>query len=309
MKAAHVAAFLITGLMTTGLRGQVVTPPPKSPEPQPAPSEPPPPPPQTGPIQIQPTRAASKRPKMNELPDLPYQSLVRYNDRGEVIPLEELPELAALRVNPTLPDNYPEHIRDYLADRVVTFERIVVANLDLLELVERGFIESADYGTKEGITHVVQTLRPLDVPNTPKRLTDDLEEKGMIDPTQAQFNMKILGEYYKAVYSTAKPPEGTDPDSPRAKNLVAKTMRRFAVAESEIRYKAMLSEAVEKLATLLGGVDLPEDVRAKAREVASRFRPEMTMPQRIALWHEATGGMTLEQRKAILQHMLDTRGK
>ncbi|GJQ28897.1 MAG: hypothetical protein HBSAPP03_07810 [Phycisphaerae bacterium] len=315
--------------MTAGAAAQLITPPPPAKPDTPAPTQPaaeqPPAkvpdanqekPPTTPPPTFDPSKAipvqpkqpnpADLRPKLADLPDLPYTSLVQRDEHGEVILLKEPVELAALRVNPTLPDNYPSHLTDYLEDRRLIFRRLAINNLDLLELVEEGFIENADYGKVDGIRKVVQTLSPLDVPFAPARLTDDLQTKGMIDPTQAQFNMKIASEYHTAVFRSAKPPAGTPADSPRAKNLIAKTMRRFAVQESEFAYKAILCEAAGRLATLTDGVDLPDEIKAQAKAAAASYRDGMSEAEKIALWHAAMKGTTVLQRRAVLQHLVDS---
>lgn len=316
---ATLAAFLSASAIA-----QIVTPAPAKPAEQPpappaqpdtpptevAPPTPPPFNPQgVTPIAPKAPKVADLRPKMADLPDLPYTSLVQRDENGEVIKLKEPAELAALRVNPTLPDNYPSHLTDYLDDRRLTFRRLAVNNLDLLELVESGFIEDADYGKVDGIRKVVQTLTPLDVPYAPTRLTDDLQEKGMIDPTQAQFNMKITSEYYTAVFRSAKPPEGTPPDSPRASNLIAKTMRRFAVQESEFAYKALLCEAVAHLGDLVDKVTMPDAVKAQAKSAAATYRDDMTEADKIALWHAAMRGSDVLQRRAVLQQLIDAETK
>lgn len=327
--------------------GQVVTPPPGTvvkPEerlakPQPAPTTPPPPtqpPAQPGeptptpppgeltpgevPAMVPPVFApppelmenmpranSMARPKMNELPELEFTSLIVRDEAGKIVPVMELAEVAALRVNPTLPENFPGQLGAYLDERKTTFERIVVNNLDLLELVEQGIIENADYDKIEGIRHVVSTLRPLDVPHTPKRVTDDLQEKGMIDGTQAQFNMKITGEYCTQVAREAKAPEGVTKPDPRASGLIAKAMRRFAVQESEIRYRALMSEAAEKMGTLAGEMELPEGLKATATAAGKEYRASMTEDEKIALYHKATGKMDVHQRRALLEKMIETR--
>lgn len=327
MKSTCVLAVLA---LSTAASAQLVTPPPPKPvepapapqpTPQPAPAAQPPATPegqpvppkfdpsQAVPIQAKAPNPASLRPSMADLPDLPYTSLVERDENGEVIKLKEPAELAALRVNPTLPENYPSHLTDYLDDRRLTFRRLAINNLDLLELVEQSFIEEADYSKVDDIRKVVQTLLPLDAPYAPKRLTDDLQTLGMIDPTQAQFNMKIANEYYTAVFRSAKPPEGTPADSPRGKNLIAKTMRRFAVQESEFAYKALMCEAVLRIGTLVEGVDLPAEIKAQAKAAGATYRDDMSENDKIALWHTATKGTTVQQRRAILLHMIEPETK
>lgn len=320
VKYTSVLAILV---VNGAAAAQLVTPPPKPADPAPATTPtrapeatptPPPEPPKFDPSQAVPIQAkapnpADLRPKVAELPDLPYTSLVQRDENGEVIKLTEPAELAALRVNPTLPENFASHLEAYLEDRRLTFRRLAVNNLDLIELVEQGFIEDADYGKVDGIRKVVQTLTPLDVPYAPKRLTDDLQIQNMIDPTQAQFNMKITSEYYTAVFRSAKAPAGTPDDSPRAKNLIAKTMRRFAVQETEFAYKALMCEAALKVGTLVDGVDLPAEIKAQAKAAGATYRDDMKEGDKIALWHAATKGTTVVQRRAILQHMVEAETK
>lgn len=297
----------MAGLLAAPVLGQVVTPPPSE-LPQPAPVQPevtPPP----FPIPTEPPRAPT--PKMvpeKELPDLPYKSLVVRDENGKTIPIRGLVELEALRVNPTLPDHYVDVLKDYFAERKVIFERATLANLDIVEAIEGGAVERTDYTNVDEIRKLLRMCAPLDKPNVPERITDDLLAKGFIDPTQAGFNMKIVNEYLNTLF----PPKANSAQGIKSKQepgSVAKIMRRYFMHESEVAYRGMMAEAAGKLATIVDQVDLPDTVRQTAKAAAKNYKAEMSDDQKIKLYHDATAGTTLEQRRAILQKSVDLRGQ
>lgn len=294
---------------------QLVTPPPGRPpaidDRIPSTAPPPPPPPfevRTNPQPAQPVRArpAPRRPPLRDLPDLPYTSLVNRDAAGNLILIHEPLERAALRKNPTLPPDFESSLADYFAERAATFERAAIDNLDILEQVERGFIEQTDYNERTGIQTVVRTLRPLNPPNVPKRITDDLEERGLLDPTQAAFNIKVIRDYQQAQYPQPKPDAD---DAARRENawVIAKIASRYGIEESELAYQALMMEAASKLASLAGTPGLSAEQQNAMRTSAKSYNPSLSRDQKIKVWHDATAGLTVDQRREILRAMVAAR--
>ncbi|MDX2131621.1 MAG: hypothetical protein SFY69_06190 [Planctomycetota bacterium] len=316
--STHTIVGFATGLLllSSAAWSQLVTPPPaKAPTLEGripvvvAPPAPPPPPPTEVRSNPQPVRARAtpKRPPLRDLPDLKFTSLVQRDASGQLVLITHEPlEKAALRVNPTLPEGFVDSLGDYFAERTAAFERIAINNLDIIEKVEQNFIENTNYNEKEAITLVVNTLKPLTPPSAPKKITDDLEEKGKLEPTQAAFNIKVVREYQQARYPERK--EGaTDADKRANAWVIAKQASRYGVEESEIAYRGLIAEAAGKLPMLMDKIEMSEEHRDAARRAARGYKDSLSQDQKIKIWHDATSALSIDQRRQILRAMVDAR--
>ncbi|CAG1002803.1 hypothetical protein PHYC_03021 [Phycisphaerales bacterium] len=309
-----VAALL--GLLAAPVTGQVLTPPPsKAPDPATAPPEPAPadnpdavpaPPPFPIPMEPPPPPKLKMVPE-KELPDIPHKSLVMRDENGKTRPIRGLIEKEALRVNPTLPDNWVDTLSDYFAERKTIFERATIANLDIVEAIEGGVIERTDYTNVDEIRKLLRMCAPLDKPNVPERITDDLLAKGFIDPTQAGFNMKIVNEYLNTLFPPKAVPDAQGVKPRQEPGSVAKIMRRYFMHESETAYRGMMAEAAGNLPAIVDQVDLPAEIKSAAKAAAKNYSDALTDDQKIKIYHDATAGTTIEQRRAILQKAVDLR--
>jgi hypothetical protein len=289
-----VIAFASLALLTLPALGQMVTPPPATvPAPNeylPKPPVMPPAPPPAPPVNIAPPARA--KPVPVTLPDLPYQSLVKRDAAGVLGALGEPIDLAALRVNPMLKPESWENIRPVLSERRATFRRAIIDHLDIVEEVDGGLIDRADYGNKEGITTIVNRLHPLTPKSVPGALTQDLVERKLLSPEEAGFSRKIMKEYQDATY----PPDDKDPAKRTERNRkIVRIIQRASVDEPMQHYYDLAAEVATNLPALAksaGLPDLPPGPAAKA---------EQTREAKVAFYKSATSALTTDQRRALLR--------
>jgi hypothetical protein len=274
---------------------QVVTPPPgQAPNPADhipkAPPPPPAPPPRPAPP---PVTAKPVKPQV-VLPELPYEKLLKLDDKGEPMPLAEAPDFAALKRNPMVKPEDLHRIEPYLKERRSTFERIVIDNLDLVEQIDDGLFESVDLTDGKNFSTLLNTSKPLRDPATPKAVHQELQARGLLTPEQAAFNEKIAKEYMDA----RLPPE------PRRK--LAMMYKRGVEEPLYVRRDLLLetSRVAEKILPELG---LDQTTLSRAQAKVKSASAAKTDAERLAAMEELSGILNLDQRKDLLRRVVQSR--
>lgn len=292
----------------------VVAPPPKAPNPAehipvapvspvraPAHFETPP-----APMPVTPTHTAPKAQVV--LPDLPYAKL-GMNPDGTVTPLIEPAEYAALRVNPLLKPDDLARFGKYLDERKATFERIVTDNLDLVEKIEGGIFENLDLSDNKSFTKLLDVSKPLRAPSAPKSLIDELLDRQLVDPTQAEFNRKIAREYHLAILPKAPPDATPEQKGQVARRSIALLYKNNGLEEPLFIHRQLLLEASGKLDQIIPALKLDPSEVSKVQAAAAKVKPNTSDPARLEAMKEINQVLTLDQRKELLRKVVDLRAK
>ncbi len=315
---------LATGIVATitpAAMSQVVTPPPAqnpsptdhippAPPPVPMPPRPTAPPPAARPAgqppaQTPPPRQA--RPVREPLPDVPFTSIVKRDEQGNVLPLTEPMELAALRATPTIDKDLFEKIAPYLRDRELTFERLAANNLDVVELIEAGFFERVDFNQPmPKLQEELKVLRPVFPPAAPPALTSDLRTKGYITEPVARFSTsRVLQEYIDARLGIKGDltPEERQARGSKALGFVT----QMQTDELMFAYRAAARRALETFAASAAKAGLSEEVIAAAKPSLAGLTPETPADMAHKIYRDLTAGLTLDQRRALLNAAIEAR--
>lgn len=303
------------GLCTNAL-AQVATPPPaelKDPAKE-FPVPPAPPAVEMQPSQAQPVRAKAQAPELPK--DVNYDILVKRDDAGKLIPLSEPAHLAALRVNPKLTPGFMDGLGDFLTDRRSRLVHFMISNLDIVEKIDEGIFETAVKDNKEGLTKLMDTVKPIVQSPAPKSISDELRDKQLLDPTQWLVNTQIVRRYTLANTGAVDANAATAQKGQAAWNALIQLYK--AMTEE---YSLLLREGTKKLVTEGEAIMTPELANKLAQLPAenaldaaklSSVRESLAQASKLAAgtpeyaaaiktFREAT---TLEQRKVMYEAAL-----
>lgn len=323
-------ALVLTGglLGTSAAWGQLVTPPdgpptptapvvlpPRMEKPIGAPKDP------IGTVERLP--AANRGPQLEPLPTLPYDSLVKKDMQNKLIHLKELPDVAALKANPMLKDADREKIRPYLDERHKAFERIVIENIDLADELATDRIEKINFADRasDDAKWLNGAIKPFTSTSagTPKRLSMELKNRGIIDDLQRRFNDKIADEYKRAYRDDlgeahkkeGAPAKGGEDKKAEAKkeapSMIALLLRTEALDEPLSVRRDLMVEASRSLEKTLPKLGLVGDAAAKAQAAAKTITAKMDDDQRFAAMEKLKDALSVDQRKTLLRETVALR--
>jgi hypothetical protein len=239
------------------------------------------------------------------LPDLPYAPLGKGAD-GKVTPLAEPAEYAALRVNPMLKPEDLGRFGKYLDERRGIFERIVADNLDLIEQIEGGIFENIDLSDNKAFSKLLDVSKPLRAPSAPKPMIDELLEHQQVDPTQAEFNRKIVREYHLAIMPAPKADATPKEKGEHARRSLALFYKQ-GLEEPLFVHRQLLLEASGKLDKIVPSLGLDASTASKVNGLASQIKPNTPDGARMTAMAEINKDLTLDQRKAMLRKVVELR--
>lgn len=207
-------------------------------------------------------RSATGNPSAASLPtNTPYPKLMKKDENGKIIRLTELPDILALRSNPTVGNKSVRAIMPVLYGRRARFERIVIDNLDLYWMASDGRIETINLNDIQNMAQTAEMIKPLVGRTT---LSAELLNRGILTRTQGGMNEHIVNEYKQAVTAEIQF-ESEDPLSE-----VMRFVLLDSIHEPIQAYKAMVAEASSQIADLVEETGLSSSA---AMEVAKLQRP------------------------------------
>ncbi len=247
-------AGLTVGLLGSSTLAQVAPPPSETKKEEPAAQ------PSAGATQEQATKSAqpaaqpAQRPARTHTPgqnqtgvenlptSTPYPKLLAKDENGKIIRLTELPDILALRSNPTIGQRSVTAIMPVLYGRRARFERLVIDNLDLYWMVTDGRLETMDLSDIQKMSQIAEMVKPLVGRTT---LSQELRNRGILTRTQAGMNEYIVNEYKQGV-TTEIQFESEDPLSE-----IMRFILQDSIHETSQAYRAMVAEISSQVGDLV----------------------------------------------------------
>jgi len=304
-------AGLAMGVMGSSVVAQVAPPPTQpakeetkyeAPEKKAAPAQP-----ETKPA-AQPTQPQRANPATNNqsghqtasLPtNTPYPKLLAKDENGKIVRLIELPDILALRSNPTVGQKSVKAIMPVLFGRRARFERMVIDNLDLYWMATDGRVDTMNLNDIKNMTEIAEMIKPLVGRTT---LSQELQNRGILSRTQGGMNEHIVNEYKQAVTAEIQ----FDSEDPLSE--VMRFVLQDSIHETEQAYRAMVAEISTKVAVLVEEIGLTSSA---AMEVAKLQRPlhedKETQRANLAELDYALRGLDIEEGISLFTAMRNHR--
>tara|TARA_R110002072_G_scaffold42064_5_gene117611 strand:- start:57050 stop:58144 length:1095 start_codon:yes stop_codon:yes gene_type:complete len=177
------------------------------------------------------------------LPDIPYLKLAVRNKEGRIQRLHQLPDIAALRSNPTVGPKTIEYMMPFVYERRNKFEQKIINNLDLYWGLTGTLIEGLDMSNMKDLGQVAEMLKPLVDKTT---FTQEMVNHGILSRVQGGLNRKIVNEYKKEITDEI---QVLSDDG--GLNDVMRFVMNDSILESKITYNEMIAEAMGNISELI----------------------------------------------------------
>lgn len=276
---------------------QVAPPPPaeqkKEPEyrPQPAPATPQRP-------AAQPRQPGAGGERIESLPtEMPYPKLAQVGEDGRIVRLKDLPDVVALKANPTVGPGSVDAIMPIMYGRRARFENLVIDNLDLMWELQGGVIETMDMSDLKEITRVAEMIKPLVGRTT---LSEELTNRGILTRIQGGMNSHIVREYKQAISQEIQADKGTE-----GMMEFMRFILQDSIHEASIAYYGLLAEMRVQADSLLefAGVEAPE-LAALTSDLADDPRERDAQVEEV---HKALQNLGLDKATTLLNAMRERR--
>ncbi len=250
--------------------------------------------------QVQRPAPSNQGTKLQNLPtSTPYPKLLAKDENGKIIRLTELPDILALRSNPTIGEKSVDAIMPVLYGRRARFERLLIDNLDLYWMVTDGRLETMNLEDIKNMTEIAEMIKPLVGRTT---LSQELRNRGILTRTQSGMNEHIVNEYKQAV-TTEIQFEAEDPLSE-----VMRFVLQDSIHETQQAYRAMVAEMSTKVGDLVKSAGLNSSA---AMELAKLQRPlnkdKKSQQAELAELNQALRNLSLEEGIALFTEMRNQR--
>lgn len=258
------------------------------------------------PAQPTPHRTPEAKPP---LPNEKYESLVKRNAEGKLMPLEEPATWLASRHNPLITKEDWVRLEPIFAARRLECERLGIKNLDVVERVEAG---EADHVKAQDGKEAVRKVRDMLAPITPEGgdFSSRLGRDGHLTDVQSRFSQKILGEYNKEVSGEIRatlPPKAKGDENQIAALPIILFMYHQRVDEVMWCHARLVEEASRSMDRVTPA--LPPAVAAKIKDETALLTANPSDSSRKEIMKALMARLSLEERQALLTATMDTRPK
>ncbi len=247
--------LLALGLACTGVSAQVAPPPPaeeeKPPVVQPQPQQQPRPAARPA-ERPQPAGGAQRLPTLPT--NIPYPKLAQKGEDGKIIRLKDLPDVVALKANPTVGPRSVDAIMPVIYGRRARFEMLVIENLDLLWSLRDGAIHSTDMNDLQSLAQLTETIKPLVGKTT---LSEELTNRGILTRVQGGMNEHIVREYKQAIADEIQLAEGAD-----GMMEFLRFILEDSIHEASLAYYGLMVELTVKAGAMLEAAGLENEAVA-----------------------------------------------
>jgi hypothetical protein len=173
--------------------------------------------------------------RISSLPtQLPYPKLAQKGEDDRVVRLKDLPDIIALRANPTVGPGSVEAIMPVVYGRRARFEMLAIDNLDLLWQLRDGAIEKLDMTDLAALSSVAEMIKPLVGRTT---LSEELTNRGILSRMQGGMNDHIVREYKQAISEEIQARDGMD-----GMMEFMRFILQDSIQEADIAYYGLLAE-------------------------------------------------------------------
>jgi len=250
---------------------------------------------------------AIKVPPTPQLP--PFQSLVKRDDKGKIIPIEAVSDIVAFERNTLLPPEALESIKPAVLNWLADVDQLAIDNIDFLESLEpapgqKGMLDQVDVENKILLTTMAQMMTQL---MSAGPLTAHLESKGVLTREQSALNQQITSDYLQQcmneIQAEPAPPELAG-NAEAAKNWRVNTLTKFLYSlsckDSVVSYRRMMADAAGNIDAIVADLRLTGDVAAKvAADVPGVKSAKSRAEQRVAV-RQVMSHLTLPQKRQFL---------
>ena len=241
-------------------------------------------------------------------PDLTWEKLVKLDEQGKLIRLTTPAEAAAIAVNPLLNDKSRAAANDYLAERLKTFENLVIVNLDIAEELDSEKLTKLNIGDKEQLRWWTGASAPFKTPVAPGPISVELTKRGVFSTLQQKVNIKIAKEYTTEEYKdTIKAAEAVAGHALAQLETVPYLLRDQGVGEPLLVRRNLMIEASGHLATILPSFNLAGDAATQALDVAAAVAGATSNADRLAAMERLRTILSTEQRRELLKKSIERR--
>ncbi len=257
------------------------------------------------PAQTRPAAQPAERPQPAGTPqrtatlptNIPYPKLAQLGEDGKIVRLKDLPDVVALKANPTVGPKSVDGIMPVIYGRRARFEMLVIDNLDLVWKLRDGAIHSTDMNDLQSLAELTETIKPLVGKTT---LSEELTNRGILTRVQGGMNEHIVREYKQAIADEIQLAEGTDGMMEFLRFILEDSIHEAGLAyygllvELKFQAKEMLADAGlenEALLALSGAVaEDPDERDEQVERVDTALR-----------------SMKVDDAIKLLSHMRDSR--
>jgi hypothetical protein len=317
MNARLTLTLALTAALTTASSAQILLPPPP-----PKPDQPVYEPPAAAPVAPRrPTRtneAAQRRATERTLnrntaaPNVPYRlpsrpieipSTEAYD--GPALRYEEPMEIVSVRFNPLINQEIAARLTAVLAERRVELEPMVIEHLDAMVNIRGGMIEASTIQDMPGMKAVTDAIEPLRIREP---MLDIAVQREILTRRTRTLHDQIIREYQQVLSAEVaeENPNGTT-------DFWFQFVLRDGVREAELAYVDMLAEAATRMPAVRKAAGISDGdagsldaIKADRATLDADMDARRDIANRVEL---AMRPLTIEQRKALLRGVIDTRGE
>lgn len=233
-----------------------------------------------------------------------FESLVRYDAQGRVIPLDGIMDIYALHRNPTIDEATWSAITPVLVEWMGDVDQSVIDNLDFIEKLDGGLLNTVDVmdmNTNRMVMEMMMQFLAIGPATT------ILEQRGVLTRLQSQVNTNIYNDYLQKMLdqtgADAQKQAATLPEGERD-TAVVNARSRFIFGlmwrDARVSYARQLDEAAPNLDRIIADMKLDKDTMARVAPALASVRSAQPGDERRKVVKAVLAALPFDKRRELL---------
>lgn len=238
-----------------------------------------------------------------------FESLVRVDSSGKLIPLEGIIDLYSLHRNPTIDEAAWQKITPVVVEWMEDVDRSVIDNLDFVERLEGGMLDQVDVMDMNNNRMIMEMMMQF---LSIGPVTTTLEQRGALTRTQSVVNTNIGNDYLQKMLDLtrqeAQEKAKSLPDAEREAfvvNATSKFIFTLMWRDARESYARQLQEAAPSLDKILPALALDKATAAKAAEQARKVSAAPAGEGRRKAMKDLLAMLPFDKRRELLTRARD----
>lgn len=236
-------------------------------------------------------------PVFGQQPAAPAPAIFQHDEAGKIIRVEGCLDAYSLLLSPAMDDVTKQNMAPWVAEWVADVNQIAIDNLDFLEKIDAGLIDTADLGDSNRIKFIQGMFVQL---NAAGPLSARLHQRGVISLAQFQALQRMTYQYIQGVYGELSAPRGSPEADAQARNDITRFSYHLSCRDARAMYHRQVVDSARLLDRILPALELPAETKAAVEPRIAAVRSAQTEADTLVAGLALLKELPFDTRRAFL---------
>jgi len=224
-------------------------------------------------------------------------TMVQRDESGNVVRLEGSLDARSLLISPAIDEATRQTMAPWVDEWVADVNQIAIDNLDFLEQIDQGLIDTADNNDSQRARYIQQMFVQL---NAAGPLGTRLQQRGVLSIAQFQAVQRLTSQYTQSVYAELSAAMRSPADEANARNEINRFTYHLTTRDPRAMYHRQVIDSAGLLDKIIPSLGLPPETLTKIQPRLAAVRAAQSELDKLQAGLALLRELPFEQRREFL---------